>query len=114
MAIRINVHNVEFSRVEYFKSENFVEFGTSSTLNEEQLKDALKVVVRLFPHSDFWIISCKDSDGDDLIMILYADECGKFPYSCSGMKVVNKERVWRTEFVEEFEEIRKEFYYDED
>ena len=114
MATTINVHNSEFSRVQYYMSENFVEFETSSTLNEEQLEDALKLVVKEFPYSDSWIVRCKDSDGYDLEMKLYADECGEFPYNCSYMEVIRKDRVIRDEFVKEFEEIRKEFFIDED
>lgn len=114
MATTIKVHNSEFSRVQYYMSENFVEFETNSTLNEEQLEDALKLVVKDFPYSDSWIVRCKEYDGYDLEMKLYSDECGEFPYSCSYKEIISKDRVFRGELVDDYTNIRKEFYYDEE
>lgn len=114
MTTTINVHNSEFSRVQYYMSENFVEFETSSTLNEDQLEDALKLVVKEFPYSDSWVVICKDSVGDDLEIKLYTDECGEFPYNCSYKEIISKDRVFRSEFVDEYSNIRKEFYYEEE
>lgn len=110
MATTIKVHNVEFSRVHYYMSENFVEFETSSILNEDQLDDALKVVVKDFPYSDQWFVRCEDSDGDDLEIKLYTDECSEFPYNCSYKEIISKDRVFRSEFVDEYSNVRKEFY----
>ena len=114
METTIKVHNSEFSRAEYFMSENFIEFETSSILNEDQLEDALKIIVKDFPYSDSWIVRCKDYDGDDLEIKLYTDECGEFPYSCSYKEIISKDRVFRNELVSDYTDIRKGFYYDEE